>query len=367
MLARMALDQATLGPVRIILVQHLLYDTEEFIRLVRGFGFEILKVVGIEYSARQDVVERLTSCGLDVVVPHFADMEVVLRELFSTELAGNESKRVVLQEVGGYCANLLDGFVRIPFEGKFVGIIEETKQGLWRYRALPVVPVPVIEIADSFLKGLEARYVGEAVARAVEVDLLETGSTLWGARAVVFGFGDIGSAVANSLRVRGGSVSCFDPDSLKLIDARLRGFRSPRRQELLSNADVIVGASGERSLMDEDLQQLADGVMLASASSKDVEFPMDLIHRVARKRRQLTSFVNEYLMPWGTRIRVASEGYPINFRGFSLPHFMSDILFAQIVAAMNLLLSARTSNGIHSLTEETQIDIASEWLDVYQH
>ena len=227
MLGTMAFDQVELDSVEIILVQHLLSDTEEFIRLIRGFGFEVLRVIGIEYSSRQDVVERLRSSGLDVVVPEVAETEDTLRQVLHDEFSRSQSKRIILQEVGGYCANILNAVIEPSLENRFLGVVEETRQGLWRYRDVPNLPVPVIEIADGFLKSLEARYVGEAVARAVEVDLLEAGSTLWGAKSVVLGFGDIGSAVANGLRARGSWVACFDPDPLKLIDARMRGFRSP--------------------------------------------------------------------------------------------------------------------------------------------
>lgn len=353
--------------VGIILVQHLLSDTEEFIRLVRGFGFEMVKVVGIEYSARSDVVERLRAAGLDVVVPPLTEMELVLQQVLTTAFAGNQTKSIIVQEVGGYCANLSDSLVPQFRQGKFAGIIEETKQGLWRYEALPALSIPVMEIADSFLKGLEARYVGEAVARAVEADLLEAGSTLWGARAVVLGFGEIGSATANGLRVRGAAVSCFDPDPLKLIDARMRGFRSPARNELLSHADVLVGASGKPSLLEQDLEKLADRIMLASASSKNVEFPMEVIRTLASEQCQVTPYVLEYVMPWGKRIRIASDGYPINFRGFSLPHFISDLLFAQIASAIGVLLSEEPAIGIDRLSDDNLTAIASEWLDVYQH
>jgi adenosylhomocysteinase len=363
----MALDQIEPDSVEIILVQHLLSDTEEFVRLIRGFGFKVNRIIGIEYSSRQDVVERLRSSGLDVVLPTIAATEDTLRQVLHDQLSGSQSKRIILQEVGGYCANILNAGIEPQLQDRFLGVIEETRQGLWRYRDVSNFPVPVIEIADSFLKSLEARYVGEAVARAVEVDLLESGSTLWGARSVVLGFGDVGSNVANGLRARGSFVSCFDTDPLKLIYARMLGFRSPARERLLADADVVVGASGKRSVTDQDLEQLADGVMLASASSKDVEFPIDLIRSTATRRHVVTPYVNEYTMPWGKRIRVSSEGHPINFRGFSLPHFMSDLLFAQIVAAMQMLLSVRPSNQIHSLSKEHQVRIASEWLDVYQH
>lgn len=366
-LATMVSDQIEPDSVEIILVQHLLSDTEEFVRLIRGFGFKILRIIGIEYSSRPDVVERLRSSGIDVVVPKVGATEDTLRQVLQDQLSRSQSNRIILQEVGGYCANILNAVAEPQGRDRFLGVIEETRHGLWRYRDVSDFPVPVIEIADSFLKSLEARYVGEAVARAVEFDLLEAGSTLWGAKSVVLGFGDVGSSVANGLRVRGSFVSCFDPDPLKLIYARMLGFRSPARQRLLSDADIVVGASGKRSLTDQDLEQLGDGVMLASASSKDVEFPIDLIRSTATNRHVVTPYVNEYTMPWGKRIRVSSEGHPINFRGFSLPHFMSDLLFAQIVAAMQMLLSVRPSNQIHSLSKEHQVHIASEWLDVYRH
>src|ERR1044072_5481152 len=202
-LTTMALDQIEPDSVEIILVQHLLSATEEFVRLLRGFGFEVLKVIGIEYSSRQGVGERLRASGLDVVLHKIATTEDALRKVLHDEFSRSQSKRIILQEVGGYCANILNAGIEPQLQDRFLGVIEETRQGLWRYRAVSHFPVPVIEIADSFLKSLEARYVGEAVARAVEFDLLEAGSTLWGARSVVLGFGDVGSNVANGLRVRG--------------------------------------------------------------------------------------------------------------------------------------------------------------------
>ena len=118
MLATMVSDQIEPDSVEIVLVQHLLSDTEEFVRLIRGFGFKILRIIGIEYSSRPDVVERLRSSGIDVVVPKVGATEDALRQVLQDQLSRSQSNRIILQEVGGYCANILNAVVELRRHGR---------------------------------------------------------------------------------------------------------------------------------------------------------------------------------------------------------------------------------------------------------
>lgn len=353
--------------VELFIIQHLLDDTEHFIRTLRQYDFQVRKVIGIEYSSESKVMDRLREQDLDVILPQFSELEITINHVLDSELKKTSKESVVrflIHEVGGYCAPFLRDHADVLIE-KCIGIVEETKQGVWRYRDIGFLPVPVMQIADSKLKGVEARHVGEAVARAVESDHLELGISLCGCRLGILGFGDIGASVANSMRCRGAVVSCYDPNPLKAIDAKVQGFMCPGRDYVLKESELIIGASGVNSVTYDELRILRDYTMLVSASSRDLEFPVKQITIASRESAHLTEFIIEFTMPWGKRIRIANHGFPVNFRGISLPLFVSDLLFCQVAACMTKLITQHLSPGIHCLSIDEEKLIGKLWLERY--
>jgi adenosylhomocysteinase len=358
------LDPAGVG---LFVIQHLLDDTECFIRAASAHGFKIIKVLGIEYSSKAHVVEHLRRQGFDVTVPALSQLADTARDSLGATLrraARHGAARILVQEVGGYCSAFLAGNPELTAK-RCTGVVEETKQGLWEYEKVCRLPIPVVQIADSHLKRVEATYVGDAVARAVEQDLLQLGMTLRGQMAGVLGFGDIGAAVAGSLRARGACVLAYDPDPLRMVQAIAEGFSCPDRVSVLRRCALIIGASGTASVTYRDLRMLADNAILISASSKCLELPVERAKSSARRIRQLTDAVDELTMPWGARVMIVGRGFPVNFRGSSLPASVSDLLFAQIVACIEKLLTQSLSPGIHSLSKEEQTLLGKSWLEHY--
>ncbi len=353
--------------VRLLVVQHLRDDTAEFIGILLDHGFTITKVIGIEYSSDSEPVRRIQEYGIEVIVPAFRDLEATVDQALTSELSANDlrtSARLLIQEVGGYCAH----YIRHnpdALQGACRGIVEETKRGLWNYQDIDSLPIPILSIADARLKVIEARHVGLAVARAVESDVLETGCGLHNSAVGVLGFGDIGSSVAVGLLSRGATVSIYDADPIRAIDAKMQGFALPRRAGILAESDVIVGACGSRSMSFDDLLLMRDAVMLASASSKCIEFPIDQIESVALGVHQLSDHISEYAMPWGKAIRLAAHGFPVNFRSRSLPVPMSDLLFCQIAKCLLKLAEADMSPIIHRLSDDEEKSVARLWLEHY--
>lgn len=363
-----SIDQGLkVNSVNLIIIQHLLCDTENFINLLNNKGFEIYKLIGIEYSSKTEVAQRLRKSKIDVIIPKFNEIENIINDIITNELTNNNVgayRKFIIHEVGGYCVPILKRNADL-FGSNCAGILEDTKQGLWKYKDIVSLPVPIMQIAECNLKEIEAKYVGEAVARAVEYDLLEMGMSLWGYRVGVLGFGSIGEPVASSLRCRGAIVSCFDPDPLKTIKATIQGFSCPGRNKLLQEAQLIVGTTGINSINYDELPILNNDVILASGSSKNHEFPMDKIKMTAHESTKITESITQYAMPWGKGMQIASDGFPINFSSISLPMFMSDLLFCQIAASLIKLMTHSLPFGIHKLSEDEERVIAGLWLEQY--
>ena len=181
----------------------------------------------------------------------------------------------------------------------------------------------------------------------------------------LLGFGDIGASVAHALRARGAEVAIYDTDPVRTVAGHMQGYKCMDRTELVCRAPVIVGASGRRSLTKEDLPELADGVILASASSRAVEFPVAEIGSASTGRAQAPADLTEYSMLWGKRVLLANDGHPVNFRDGSLPVPVADLMLASLAACIARLATTELAPGIHALPEDDERAIAQLWLDAY--
>ncbi len=331
---------SNLRGVDVLLVQHLFEDTLAFVTALKAANILVRAVVGIPYSAKEHVRHELENRGIDTLVP---DMERI-SEGYCSELASNSAK----------------------FEEGCLGIVEETKQGLWRYSKQPTLRVPVVQFADAKLKTFESEFVGRAVARSVDEDLALLGKSVDTADLGVIGFGDIGSGVARSLRRRGSHVRCFDIKPMRMMDAGAQGFRCVDLQRLIRASDAIVGATGVGCMEAEHLENLRDGVLLSSASSRNLEFPISAIRQARVEDSKLSAHVHEYRLKWGKSVRVSSDGFPVNFRSFSLPPSFGDLMFCQVLMGFGRILDRSYPVGLHRLRESDQEIVADAWWESHR-
>ncbi|MCI0556348.1 MAG: hypothetical protein L0287_35855, partial [Anaerolineae bacterium] len=274
---RRALDRGLNPDVfDIVLVQHLLPDTAHYVRVLLTLGFNVTAVFGIEYSTKRVAVDLVKNLGIEVHTPTSGALTGALKGFLESRrntMPDKYWRPLLLQDVGGYASGLLGSDPKL-LSDLCKGIVEETRQGLWLYQDLDTYAVPVVEIASTNLKRIESVYVGQAVARALESDLLVLGNTLAGLPITVLGFGDVGCGCAHAIRNHGGMVAIYDPDSTRTVEAVAAGFLVLGRDEALRHGRVLVGATGRRSVEIADLAKLKAGTLLASASSKQVEFPV---------------------------------------------------------------------------------------------
>lgn len=353
---------SALREVDVLIVQHLFADTLAFISALRAENVTVRAVVGIPYSAKDDVIHELENLGIDTLVPDMDKIaEVVLGHVRQSSASGRKS---ILHEVGGYCASL--AAESLELQKGCLGVVEETKQGLWRYSQAGEMLLPVVQFADAKLKKCESEFVGRAVARSVDEDLAALGKSLETANVGVIGFGDIGSGVARSFRRRGSHVWCYDKKPIRMMEAAAQGIRCCDSHQLAATCHAIVGATGVGCMEAASLTHLRDGVLLSSASSRDLEFPLSAIRDSSTSCLQLSSYVTEYRMKSGKRVRLASNGFPVNFRSFSLPASFGDLMFCQVLMGFGGILQGNYSSGLHQLRESDQETIADIWWDLYR-
>lgn len=260
--------------VSLVLVTHVLPTSIPFIRALSE-DFELKTVVAIPYSyssaARAEIPQ------LRVIIP--ANTSELERELLALVQAEDSlGNPFVVQEIGGHLAPVLAA--GHTFE-HLIGIVEDTRQGHWRYRDIAhALHVPVMSVAESPLKALEHHQIGRAIVFSLERQVRRHFyRSLSGEFVAVVGFGDIGSAAARALQGRMAHVLVHDVDPVRQASAWLEGFRVGSLAECIATSNVILGCSGSRSLTSDVLRHAPDGAVFASGSSKQVEIDVDFFLR----------------------------------------------------------------------------------------
>ncbi len=355
---------------RCVMVAHLFDDTMRMLEAIEPVTTWDA-IIGVPYSsARPGVAERWRArFGERMAFP--ADLETLERTLaaelaLSLTLCAKRGQRLIVQDVGGFAAPILQTYFADRLH-LVKGVVEITKQGVWRAAELPL-GFPVLHCADSELKRLEAVRCGETVARCLDGVARDLGLSLAGRGALVTGAGWIGGGVARALRRLDMAPTLVDTDPLRVIAARLDGYAAASTPVDAGRAELVVGATGRRSIDAALLSALPDGALVASASSRQVE--IDVAWLDAFPSETEGPGLRAVRLPAGLagrperRIRLVNEGFPANF----LPDSSSvaDEIVEPILGELILLQRALTERafppGVHRIAPEDEAVCARLWL-----
>jgi adenosylhomocysteinase len=362
---------AAVANARFLLLEHLLPTTAEFVRLIRGAGGEIHTLLAKPYSIDEPTRKSLEEDGFPVVTKTYDELENsdFLDALLADAVAKSrdDGRAVVVIDVGGYFAKPLS---RLPLEyvPYVAGVVEDTTFGHNRYAALfAEIPVPVVSVARSALKEIEARFVGRDVVTAMDQIFRAQGVTLAGRRALVIGYGMIGSSVARALRGNDMVVSVYDKQQFLMLRAYTDGFYIQTLRKLLESADIIFAATAAQALSLEQIEECKTEVVLVSAGSKDSEFDVAGLRTEAVSSEAVGPYLHRYRLSNSKTIVVANDGTAVNFTLPSLPEEILDLVFAEILIAVLRLLKQEDDDRyppgfLHESDDRTLSEIAKDWL-----
>lgn len=354
---------------RHIIVAHLFDDTMRMLEALDGV-VSWDAIIGVPYSSqRPGVATRWRQrFGDRMRLPtDLADLERVLAADLARSLTScaQEGKRLIVQDVGGFAAPMLQTYFADRLH-LVKGVIEITKQGVWRAAAHPL-GFPLLHCADSELKRLEAVRCGETVARCLDGVARGLGLSLAGRRAAVFGAGWIGSGVARALRRLDMAPTLIDPDPLRVIEARLSGYEAGFAPARLGETQLLVGAAGRPSIGAAVLSALPDGAIVASASSRQIEID------VAWLRRHPVQRIDEGLDAYclasdgarrSRRILLVNDGYPANFLpgSASVADEIVEAILGELIVLQRDLARGEFAPGLHRIRPDQEAACARLWL-----
>ncbi|MCD0451339.1 adenosylhomocysteinase [Actinocorallia sp. API 0066] len=341
-----------------VVITHLLAERPTFLRAV-GRVCDIASVLpkpkSIDHTAQAVVANLMKVDPLDR--QRFSDPDAVLQFLES-RAAG---RRLILLDVGGYFAPTLT-HVCARFSGELIGVVEDTENGHQRYASLEKLPCPVFSVARSPLKDPEDFLVGQSITFSTEALIRTRGDILNGRNATVIGYGKIGRSIAAMLHAKHVTATIYDHDPVKRTQALSQGFRTTHTlRTALTGAGLVICATGNLSLREDDFASIANGAYIASVTSSDDELELDTLNTLYT-RTPNGDHITRYSRT-GHYFYVLAGGNAVNFlHGASVGAFIF-LVQAEILAALAVLAgSERLEPGLHELDKTGRSRIAELWL-----
>jgi adenosylhomocysteinase len=284
------------------------------------------------------------------------------------------SDKFVVVEDGGFIAPLLHSVDFSDMREGCIGVVEQTSKGIKNDHVLANasgLKIPVVSVAESWLKlRLEAPEVGEALGFVVEHFVRRYLKRPLNLKVLVIGYGAVGRELAMSLANRGATVTVYDNDPRKQVEATVQRpyhFRVLSDLGDISGQELIMGTTGTTSLDLDILLKASDGTILASGSSDRLEFDIDGIRshlaNPVDESVVLDAYVTWYRLNDGRRLGMLCDGYPINFvLGEGIAKSVVDPILAELIAGAVLLADGKiTTPGINSVPEDLESEFWSEY------
>lgn len=295
-----------LSRFNVAVTSHILAEAPGFAAVLERLGAspQDTEWMGVPYSSNEIGVEGLRQRGHRASIPHgregrleqrwgpTVDANVAFRYrkhlpsidtiraqhyrellLRLIERSRANGKPILIIDDGGYAAECIQRF--FPHEADRFALVEQTARGAGKIRAIGGFDNVCINVAeDPSKKIIESPFVADAVCEATLIALGASADTgaLRGKKAASVGVGDVGLAVARTLRAKGLGVTAFDADVNRLRGLSEHGLvAGASMRDALADADFLIGATGTTSLSSEAFLQLKPGAKIISVSSTDVE------------------------------------------------------------------------------------------------
>jgi len=199
--------------------------------------------------------------------------------------------------------------------GDVIGGTEETTTGVIRLRSLEKsgeLKYPIIAVNDAQTKHLFDNRYGtgqstiDGITRATNV--------LWaGKKVVVCGYGWCGRGITMRARGLGSLVIVAEVEPVRALEAAMDGFRVMPLMEAAKEGDIIITVAGDKNVIDAaHLRVMKDGAILANSGHFNVEINIPALEGLARSKRSLRPFVDEYTVGDGRHLYLLGEGRLIN-------------------------------------------------------
>lgn len=243
------------------------------------------------------------------------------------------------------------------------GGTEETTTGVIRLRALHKegkLLYPIIAVNESYTKYLfDNRYgTGQSTWDGI---MRATNALIAGKVVVVAGYGWVGRGIAMRAKGLGARrVIVTEVNPVRALEAVFDGFEVMPMAEAAEIGDIFVTATGDiRVITLDHILKMKDGAILANAGHFNVEIDVEGLERIAKSKRSIRPYLDEYELPNGKRVYLIGEGRLANLvAAEGHPSEVMDMSFANQALAAEYLVKNKLAIGVYKLPDHLDEEVA---------
>jgi adenosylhomocysteinase len=248
------------------------------------------------------------------------------------------------------------------------GGTEETTTGVIRLKSMAadkVLRYPIVAVNDAQTKHFfDNRYgTGQSTIDGI---IRATNRLFAGSTFVVCGYGWCGRGLAMRARGMGAKVVVTEVDSLAALEAVMDGFTVLPIKNAARIGDFFCTVTGNINVIrQEHFKLMKDGAIVANSGHFNVELDLDGLNALAKKRRMIREFVEEYLLEDGRRINILGDGRLINLAAAEgHPSSVMDMSFANQALSLEYMVKMQSSLSldVHPVPQKIDTAIANEKL-----
>ncbi len=254
-----------------------------------------------------------------------------------------------------------------------IGSMEETTTGIIRLRAMEkdkILKFPVIAVNDADCKHLfDNRYgTGQSTVDGI---IRATNVLLAGRNVVVSGYGWCGRGFASRARGMGANVIVCEVNPIRAIEAVMDGYHVTTIEHAATKGDVFCTLTGNKHVIDtQHFEKMKDGAIVANSGHFNVELNLDGLAKIAKSKRNVRDFVEEFTLKDGRKIYVLGEGRLINLASAEgHPASVMDMSFAVQALASEYAVKnkGKLEAKVHNLPPEIDNWVATLKLETMGH
>ncbi|MBI5190250.1 MAG: adenosylhomocysteinase [Nitrospirae bacterium] len=346
--------------VRLALCLHVTTETASLCKTLQAGGADVVVCASNPLSTQDDVAASLVKHDK---IPVFAikgeDNETYYRHINAVL----DTKPMITMDDGADLVSTIHSERPNLIKG-IIGGTEETTTGVIRLRSMAakgVLKFPVVAVNDADTKHLfDNRYgTGQSTLDGM---IRATNRLLAGTTFVVSGYGWCGRGLAMRAEGMGANVIVIEVDPLKALEAVMDGYRVMPIAEAAKVGDFFCTVTGDINVIrGEHFKVMKDGAIVANSGHFNVELDLVSLEEMAKKKRRIREFVDEYTLPNGNRVNILGEGRLVNLAAAEgHPSSVMDMSFANQALSAEFMKTEgkKLKKIVYSVPEHMDKEIA---------
>jgi len=345
--------------IRISACLHITTETANLALTLKEGGADVVLCASNPLSTQDDVAAALVEYGIPTNAIKGED-EVTYYKHINTAL---DHKPQLTVDDGADLVTTLHT-KRSELIKNVIGGTEETTTGVIRLRSLEradKLRYPIVAVNDAQTKHLFDNRYGtgqstiDGITRATNI--------LWaGKKVVVCGYGWCGHGVALRAKGLGAQVIVTEVEPVRALEALMDGYQVMPMLEAARVGDIFITITGDKNVISKTLLQvMKDGAILANSGHFNVEIDIPALESLAKSKRRIRPFVDEYTLKDGRHLYLLGEGRLINLAAAEgHPASVMDMSFANQALCLEYMVrnQGKLEAKVYAVPEEIDKQVA---------